>query len=62
MLVWAVLIFAMTSIGFTLWYVGLVLVVPWLGYATWHAYRDTLVPRQTAANANAEAADDTSST
>jgi hypothetical protein len=23
-------------------------VVPWLGYATWHAYRDTLVPHPTA--------------
>jgi uncharacterized membrane protein len=20
--------------------------VPWLGYATWHAYRDTLVPQR----------------
>ena len=22
-----------------------IVVVPWLGYATWHAYRDTLVPQ-----------------
>jgi uncharacterized membrane protein len=48
MIVWAVLIFALTSIGFALWYVGLVIVVPLLGYATWHAYRDTLVPQPAA--------------
>jgi uncharacterized membrane protein len=47
MIVWAVLIFALTSIGFALWYIGLVVVVPVLGYATWHAYRDTLVPQRT---------------
>jgi uncharacterized membrane protein len=45
MIVWAVLIFALTSIGITVWYLGLIVVVPWLGYATWHAYRDTLVPQ-----------------
>jgi len=48
MLVWAVLLFLLTSIGIGLWFVGLVVVVPLLGYATWHAYRDTLVPQSTA--------------
>jgi uncharacterized membrane protein len=48
MLVWAVLIFALTTIGIATWYLGLIVVVPWLGYATWHAYRDTLVPQPTA--------------
>jgi len=48
MLVWAVLLFLLTSIGIGLWFVGLVVVVPLLGYATWHAYRDTLVPQPTA--------------
>jgi len=48
MIVWAVLIFALTIIGIALWFVGLVIVVPWLGYATWHAYRDTLVPQPAA--------------
>ncbi|NBC13701.1 MAG: DUF2189 domain-containing protein [Gammaproteobacteria bacterium] len=48
MIVWAFLLFALTTIGISLWLVGLVVVVPWLGYATWHAYRDTLVPQPTA--------------
>jgi uncharacterized membrane protein len=48
MVVWALLIFALTIIGITLWFVGLIVVVPLLGYATWHAYRDTLVPQPTA--------------
>jgi uncharacterized membrane protein len=46
MTVWALLIFALTTAGVALWYLGLVVVVPWLGYATWHAYRDTLVPQR----------------
>lgn len=48
MLVWASLIFALTTLGIATWFVGLVVVVPWLGYATWHAYRDTLVPQPAA--------------
>jgi uncharacterized membrane protein len=48
MIVWAILIFALTSIGIAVWYLGLIVVVPWLGYATWHAYRDTMVPEPAA--------------
>jgi uncharacterized membrane protein len=40
MLVWAILIVALMAIGFATWMVGLVLVFPWLGHASWHAYRD----------------------
>jgi uncharacterized membrane protein len=43
MIVWAALLFLLTSIGIGLWFIGLVVIVPWLGYATWHAYRDTLI-------------------
>ncbi|WP_058556069.1 DUF2189 domain-containing protein [Thiohalocapsa sp. ML1] len=43
MLVWAALLFLLTSIGIGLYFIGLIVVVPWLGYATWHAYRDTLI-------------------
>jgi uncharacterized membrane protein len=39
MLVWAVLIGALIAVGFLTWMVGLVLVFPWLGHASWHAYR-----------------------
>lgn len=40
MLVWSSLIVAVTAIGFITLLVGMVLVAPLLGYATWHAYRD----------------------
>jgi len=42
MLWWAVLIAAITGIGLALFYIGLVVTMPVLGFATWHAYRDTL--------------------
>lgn len=40
MLVWALLIGVLTLAGQALWFVGLALVFPILGHATWHAYRD----------------------
>jgi uncharacterized membrane protein len=40
MAVWAALISALTFIGFATFLLGLVVVLPWLGHATWHAYRD----------------------
>jgi uncharacterized membrane protein len=40
MLVWSGLIVAVTAIGFVTLLVGMVIVAPLLGYATWHAYRD----------------------
>jgi len=40
MLLWAVIIVVMMAIGFATWMVGLVLVFPWLGHASWHAYKD----------------------
>lgn len=42
-LVWAVLIAVLTTIGFATLMIGLVLIFPLLGHASWHAYRD-LVP------------------
>jgi len=42
MLLWASLIALLTAIGFATALLGLVLVMPWLAYATWHAYRETL--------------------
>ncbi|TNJ33431.1 DUF2189 domain-containing protein [Arenimonas terrae] len=39
---WAALIAALTALGFLTAYLGLVVVMPWLAYATWHAYRETL--------------------
>jgi uncharacterized membrane protein len=43
MLLWAVLIVAITALGFLTLLVGMVVVAPLLGYATWHAYRDLVV-------------------
>lgn len=43
MLLWAVLIAAITGLGLATVYLGLVVTVPLIGHATWHAYRD-LVP------------------
>jgi uncharacterized membrane protein len=42
MLVWAAVIVVITAIGFLTLLVGMVIVAPLLGYATWHAYRDLI--------------------
>ena len=44
MVLWAVLIGVLTAVGFATVFVGLVIIMPWLAYATWHAYRETLQP------------------
>jgi uncharacterized membrane protein len=46
MLLWAGLLVLIVGAGLSTFYVGLLLAVPWVGHATWHAYRD-LVPRPT---------------
>lgn len=40
MLLWALLIAALTAFGFATAMLGLVVVFPWLAHASWHAYRD----------------------
>jgi len=42
MAVWVALIVALTGVGFATALLGLVVVIPWLAYATWHGYRETL--------------------
>ena len=42
MLLWATVIVVMTAVGFLTGLLGLIVVIPWLGYATWHAYRDAI--------------------
>jgi uncharacterized membrane protein len=39
MAVWGAIIIALTAAGFALAFVGLVVTVPVIGHATWHAYR-----------------------
>jgi uncharacterized membrane protein len=40
MLIWAAIIVALTAIGFMTLLLGMVIIAPLLGHATWHAYQD----------------------
>jgi uncharacterized membrane protein len=42
MIVWAALIAGLTAIGFATLLFGLIIVLPVVGHATWHAYRDLI--------------------
>lgn len=41
-LLWASLIVAITAAGFATLFIGLGVLMPWLAYSAWHAYRETL--------------------
>ena len=41
-LLWGSLIVALVLLGFATAYLGLVVVLPLIGHATWHAYKDTI--------------------
>ena len=45
MTVWALLIVALCAIGFLTLFVGFIVVIPVLGYASWHAYEEMLQPQ-----------------
>lgn len=47
MALWAVLIAGFTAFGLATFFVGLVVVLPLVAHATWHCYRDIVVPDQT---------------
>jgi uncharacterized membrane protein len=40
MAIWAILIVVLTAIGFATLLLGMIVIFPLLGHATWHAYRD----------------------
>ena len=42
MALWAVIVTLLTAIGFLTFMAGFVVIIPWLGYATWHGYRAAL--------------------
>jgi uncharacterized membrane protein len=44
MTLWAALIVMFVGIGILTYYIGLIVAMPLVGHATWHAYRD-LVPQ-----------------
>lgn len=37
---WAAIVVLLTALGFATLMLGLIVVFPWLGHASWHAYRD----------------------
>lgn len=42
MLLWGAIIVVLVAAGFASFYLGLVLVLPLIGHASWHAYRETV--------------------
>jgi uncharacterized membrane protein len=42
MLIWAGLIVSLVAFGFAAFYVGLIVILPMIGHATWHAYREAV--------------------
>ncbi|MHA1599136.1 MAG: DUF2189 domain-containing protein [Alphaproteobacteria bacterium] len=44
---WACLVGLFTGAGLVLFYVGLAVTLPLIGYASWHAYRDLVVAEET---------------
>ncbi len=42
MIVWAALIVGLTALGFVTLLLGMIVIAPLLGHATWHAYRDLI--------------------
>lgn len=42
MLLWAMIVVVLTALGFAAFYLGLVVILPWIGHATWHAYREVV--------------------
>jgi uncharacterized membrane protein len=40
MILWAALLTLLVAVGLATWMIGLVLIFPWLGHASWHAYRE----------------------
>jgi uncharacterized membrane protein len=44
MALWALIILVLVGLGFATLLLGLAVVLPLIGHATWHAYRETVVP------------------
>jgi uncharacterized membrane protein len=45
MALWAFLIMGLSMMGILSLFIGLILIVPMLGHASWHAYRDLVDTR-----------------
>ena len=46
MLLWACIIVVVTAVGLATAFVGLAVTLPLIGHATWHAYRDVVLPKE----------------
>jgi uncharacterized membrane protein len=44
MALWAAMIAGLVAVGFATAYLGLLVILPLIGHASWHAYRETVVP------------------
>ena len=42
MALWGIIVAVLTVVGFLTFMAGFIIIIPWLGYATWHGYRDAL--------------------
>jgi uncharacterized membrane protein len=44
MIVWSGMIVGLVLVGFATAFIGLAIILPWIGHATWHAYKETIAP------------------
>lgn len=44
MLTWALVVALLVGVSMLPWFTGLLLTGPWVGFATWHAYRSAIAP------------------
>ena len=46
LMLWAYLIAMLVCISFLTYFIGLIITMPMIGHATWHAYRDLVAPAE----------------
>ena len=51
MLLWGAIVVVLTGLGFAAFYVGLLVALPVIGHATWHAYKDVVAGAEESAPA-----------
>jgi uncharacterized membrane protein len=51
-LIWACIIVLIVTIGFTTAFLGFLVLMPLLGHATWHAYKETIISDEWPRHAN----------
>jgi uncharacterized membrane protein len=56
MIFWGALITLLVVLAMIPWFIGLVIVGPWVGHATWHAYRGAVAPEAATATPRPNAA------